>query len=178
MRFKLVFLLLLGGLAARAQDSAGILHIGPGSGTGEQPLLFVDSVRTPYDSIRSMNGLTVADIAMVTVISGAESHGKFGDEGKNGIIYIESKTFARRRYNRVFSAVSADYALALQKYGSDADFQYVLDGMVLAEKDEVSMLTALDMKKPPSITVISGKEIKKQYHIKHKKAGVIISSKG
>lgn len=102
-----------------------------------------------------MNGLGPDQIAMITIARGKKTVEKYGERAASGVFYIETKPFARKRYNRMFSELSPAYAAALQRYGSDSSFQYVMGDSVLHTNIE-SQLAALTPKDIAEIRIEGG----------------------
>lgn len=141
-------------------------------GVGDSSLLFVDSV----ESKQGLAGLDPGQIALINIVKGAKLREKFGARGAEGVVYVETIPFARRRYTKMFSEISPAYAKALRQFGNDTAFQYILDGSVLTQSVE-QMLAALEETGIGSIDVIPPRVLKEQYQVDNKQAGVIIRSR-
>lgn len=170
LRFILMACLLLVGTAAMSQDLSSI------PGVPQDALIFVDSV----ESKKGMEGLDPSKIALIDIVRGSKLKEKYGARGENGVIFIETVDFARKRYTRMFSQLSADYAKALQQYnGMDTGFQYVLDGSPI-ETNIPQMLAALELKNIDTVMVASPETVKKtkrEYKPGDKMIQVMIRSK-
>lgn len=161
--FIAIAFLLLPGMAALAQDST------------DDPIqvYVVDSVEVESDAV---NGLGPDQIAMITIARGRKTIEKYGERAASGVFYIETKAFARKRYNRMFSSISPAYAAALQRYGSDSSFGYIMGDSLLTTNLE-SQLAALERKDITEIRVLTGPALKKEYRIKEKEIGIVIKSR-
>lgn len=158
MRFKLILGgLLLWSTATMAQDS--VLYI-------------IDSVEATI----GLGQLTPDKIAIINIVKSPSLQEKYGAKAANGIMYIETKPFARKRYNRLFISLSPAFEAAIKQYGDDGKFQYILDGKKIDE-NSVNMLAALEKKNITNLIVVDEKELKKTYDVKDRKVGVIITSK-
>lgn len=160
MQFKLILAgLLLWSAVSMAQDST---------------LFIVDSV----EATGGLHNLSPENIAFMNVVKSPTLQAKYGSRAANGIIYIETKPFARKRYNRLFMALSPAFEAAVKKYGDDSRFQYILDGKKIDE-NSVNMLAALERNAIASVAVVDAKVLKQQYDVKdkEKKVGVVITSK-
>lgn len=158
MQFKVIFLCLLGwSTATMAQDST---------------LFIVDSV----ESVNGLGNLTPDKIAFINIVKSPTLQEKYGAKAANGIMYIETKPFARKRFTRLFSSISPDFEAAIKKAGGDSTFQYVLDGQKI-DDTTMNMLAALEKNTIANIAVIDAKALKGQYQVKDKKVGVVITSK-
>lgn len=138
----------------------------------EDPLFFVDSV----ESTQGMAGLSPDKIALINVVKGAGLEARYGPRAASGVIYIETKPFAHRRYNNMFSELSPAYAQTLKQFGSDSSFQYIMDSTVLTDNIE-SMLAALERKNIAGIDILNKDALNKQFNIQDKRTGVVIRSK-
>jgi hypothetical protein len=158
--FIAICFLLLPGMATLAQDST------------DDPIqvYVIDSVEVESDA---MNGLGPDQIAMITIARGKKTVEKYGERAASGVFYIETKAFARKRYNRMFSSISPAYAAALQRYGSDSSFGYIMGDSLLNVNLE-SQLATLERKDITEIKVVTGPALKKEYGIKEKEIGVVI----
>lgn len=158
MRFKIILGgLLLWSAATMAQDS--VLYI-------------VDSV----EATNGLEQLTPDKIALINIVKSPTLQAQYGAKAANGIMYIETRPFARRRFNRLFTSLSPAFEAAIKKYGDDSKFQYILDGTKI-DDNSVNMLAALEKKNITSLVVVDGDTLKKTYDVKDRKVGVIITSK-
>lgn len=66
----------------------------PVKGLGDNPVYFIDSVKFSADAISKVNPNTVT---LVTVISRDEAVKKFGSNAQDGIVYVETIDFVKRR---------------------------------------------------------------------------------
>jgi hypothetical protein len=130
----------------------------------------VDSVLITSDTLE---GVPPDQIAMITVASGKRTVEKYGEKAANGVIYIETKPFARKRYNRLFGSIAPAYAAALQKHGSDSTFQYIINDRPLSSNQE-NELAALEKGQITGIEILDARRLKQQFNIKDKQVGVLI----
>jgi hypothetical protein len=137
-------------------------------------LFIVDSV----EATGGLNNLSPDKIAFMNVVKSPTLQAKYGPKAANGIIYIETKPFARKRYNRLFVELSPAFEAAIKKYGDDSKFQYIMDGVKISE-NSMNMLAALEKKSITNLLVVDAKTLKTTYDVKdkEKKVGVIITSK-
>jgi hypothetical protein len=175
MQFRIILsCLLLGSISCLGQDVPRI----PGPSvrsinTSDSTLFYIDSVETTNNA---MGGLSPDKIAMINVVKFKNVPEKYASRGISGVVYIETKPFARIRYTKMFSELSPAYAAALKKYGTDTSFQYILDGSVLTNSVE-PLLAALERKGIADIAIIDPKQLKQQYKVSDMKVGVVIRSK-
>jgi hypothetical protein len=155
--------LLLIGAGAKAQETAD----------DAVQVYVVDSVEVESSAV---NNIGPDQIAMITIARGRKTVEKFGERATNGVFYLETKPFARKRYNRLFSNLSPAYAAALQKLGSDSSFRYIIGDSVLTTNPE-SQLAALEAKDITAVQVLTAPAQIKQYGIKEGEVGVIVETK-
>ena len=135
--------LLMCGTAAMSQDLSSI------PGVPQNALMFIDSV----ESKNGMEGLDPTKIALIDIVKGSKLKEKYGPRGADGVIFIETVPFARKRYTRMFGEFSADYQQQFRKEGSDSTFLYILDGAPI-ESNQAQMLAALERKNIDSVKVV------------------------
>jgi hypothetical protein len=155
--------LLLAAAAVKAQDTAA----------DAIQVFVVDSTQVDASVVRN---ITPDQIAMITVARGRKAVEKYGDSAANGVFYIETKPFAHKRYNRLFSSLSPGYAAALQQYGSDSSFRYIMGDSVLT-RNVVSQLAALEPRDVTAVQVLTTAADKKQYGLKEQEIGVVVKTK-
>lgn len=169
LRFIITVCLLVWGTAAMSQDLSSI------PGVPQDALIFVDSV----ESKTGMEGLDPSKIALIDIVRGSKLKEKYGPRGENGVIFIETVNFARKRYTRMFSEIAPEYGKMLQQHGSDSSFQYVLDSSPI-DNSIPQMLAALEKKTIDSISVLSpakAKELNTEFQRDGKLLWVLIRSK-
>lgn len=139
---------------------------------GENPIYFIDSVR-----VARIDNLNPNDLASVTVYKNKEATDIIGEDGKDGLIYMETKTFARRRYWRYFMSKSPEYAKIVPTPETDTVVQYILNNKIRTEKQGlIGNLASINDKTFKNIQIIGKATLIKDYGIENKEYGVIISS--
>jgi hypothetical protein len=135
----------------------------------DEPMYFIDSIRTNQSFIEKT--YQPSEIASIKVVKGDNAIKIAGQEGKNGIVYISSKSYVRRKYFRIFNAKSADFRKAVRS-ADDPDVVYILNGKVLKDNFEQDILDVA-VGKAFEIVVLDKKQLKKEYGEKGK-VGVIL----
>jgi hypothetical protein len=135
-------------------------------------MYFVDSVNVDHVGLLKYDP---KEIASVNVLRGKEAKEIAGEDGKDGVIYIETIPFAVRRYKRYFSSKSPEYEKIISKLDNDTNIQYILNKRVLTEKYEGD-LSIIDDKVFKGIRILSKEELIKEYGITGKEYGVLILS--
>jgi len=136
------------------------------------PIFYLDSIKVNKGvlSLYDEN-----DIAFIQVFKEDNAIKIAGNEGKNGVIFIYTKDYARQKYWNFLKSKSLEYAKIISDYSKDNSLAYILNGKLL-EKNYESELFDLNDKNFKDLKVIYSKELKKKYNIKNKKWGILISS--
>ena len=132
------------------------------------PIIFVDSVRFTTANLQQINP---DEIATVSVYK--ESAINILPEAKDGLVYIETKKFAKARYQRFFKSISKAYEALLKLPTAENDIQYILNGKVLTENFEGD-LASVNQTNFKGISIISASELIKTYSVQNKKTGIVI----
>lgn len=138
----------------------------------KDPLVFIDGSRS---DVKQMHKLAPSDIISVSVFRGDDGVAKAGPEGKDGVLYIETKPFVRNRYWKYFASKSPEYADAIKSTDDLNNTQYVINGRIVTDNIDKT-LGAINDKNFRSLVVINQDDLIKQYRVKDKKYGVIILS--
>lgn len=135
------------------------------------PVVFIDNVKS---DVKEMHKINPADIIEVMVYKGSDAINKIGPSGKDGVIYVETKSYVKKRNWKFLSSKSPEYAevATLENAG---EIQYILNGHLLNDNIEKT-IGGLNDKNFRSLVVINKEELDKSYRIKDKKYGVIILS--
>ncbi len=136
------------------------------------PLLILDGIAV---NRRVLQNFVPSEIASLTVYKGAEAIKRGGAEAKNGLIYIETKKFAKQCYWTYFKSKSSEFLKIVPNPQDDSSIQYILNAKILKDNFE-SDLSAINDKTFKSIAIIDGEQLKKDYGIMDKRYGVIILS--
>jgi hypothetical protein len=97
-------------------------------------------------------------MAAVTVYKDTNAIKLIGPEGRNGVVYLETRKFARNRYWKLFSTRSAEYKKAVPNPESDSTVAYILNGKVLTGSFEGTLSTCNE-KNLLELKVIGGKAL-------------------
>ncbi|CAL1517604.1 hypothetical protein [Chitinophaga sp. MM2321] len=138
----------------------------------DTPVYVVDSVVATQ---AAMGQISPDQIALITIAKGQKAVLKYGSQAANGVVYVETKPFARRRIGRLLSAASPAYDSLLHKYGNDSSFYYIVNDKPITPTDETRLMT-LDKKTFQTISILSARQLEEKYQVKDKNAGIIISS--
>lgn len=138
----------------------------------DDPVYVLDSVVVNQAAI----GQVSPDrIGVITIAKGAKAVLKYGSQAENGVVYIETKPFARKRVNVLLSSESPAYDSLLHQYGNDSSFYFIVNGKPVTPTNETGLMT-LDRKTFRSVRIISDKEVQDKYQVMDRKAGIVITS--
>ena len=139
---------------------------------GDKPVFFIDSVNVDESE---MMKYSPEQIASVTVYKDNDAFELVGEEGRDGVIYIETKDFARARYWNYFKKKSKEYSDLFITPEPNDKIQYILNDRILTNNFEGD-LSMIDDTIFKEIKVIDKVTLEKEYKIKDKDFGVIITS--
>jgi len=100
---------------------------------GDDPIFFIDSINVDHSEIMKYDP---TEIAQVTVYKDKEATDLFGDDGKDGVVYITTKKYAKRKYWTYFQSKSDDFKKLVPSPESDTSIQYVLNDRMLKDNFE------------------------------------------
>ncbi len=139
---------------------------------GDDPVFFIDSVNVDKSEMMKYQP---DQIAKVSVYKDSDAIELVGPEGKDGVVYIETKTFAKKRYWNYFKTRSVEYANIVLTPESDSTIQYILNGKILTTNFEGDLsLINDDIFK--ELKVIDKETLQKEFGIPDKSYGVVIKS--
>jgi hypothetical protein len=136
----------------------------------DDPLFFLDSIRVNRGVLEHFQP---SAFATMTVYKGADAIKIAGPNGKNGVIYFETKQDAKMRYWTFFKSKSAEYAKIVPDPEKDSGIQYILNKKPLKQSYEPD-LSEINNKNFKSITIITNAQLAKEYGVLDKDYGVII----
>ncbi len=139
---------------------------------GNDPVFFIDSVSVDKSELQKYDP---NEIAFVTVFKDKEAIKLIGNEGKDGLVYIETKKFTQKRYWNFFKSKSTEYLKIVPSPESDNNIQYIINKRIL-DKDFEGTLSAIDDKVFKKITILSKEQLEKDFKITDKDFGVLIIS--
>jgi hypothetical protein len=139
---------------------------------GNEPIYFLDSIQVNRGVVSLCEP---TEIAAVIVYKDTGAIRIAGAKGKNGVIYIATKMYARQKYWAYFKSKSANYAKAVPSIKKEGDVVYILNGRVLT-KDFEGDLYFIDNNNFIDLTMIDKEQLQKVYGIKDIKWGCIIKT--
>lgn len=136
-------------------------------------VVFLDSVRV---SNTLLNKFDAKQIASVSIYKDETAIEKLGLEAVDGLIYLETKVFAKKRYWNFLKSKSKAYSKLVPKPAEDDEVVYILNGKVLKENFEGD-LARINEESFINLKLISSKKLKTDFQLSNKKGGVMITSK-
>jgi len=141
-------------------------------GLGGNPIYFIDSVRVSSNEVMKADP---AKVTLLTVVSREEASEKFGEEAKDGIVYVETVNFVKRRYWDYFRAKRND-SKPISKIDNYQNLQFILNEKPLQDID-IGKLHIVNDETLEEFKIINKKELKKKYKVKDRDYGIEIKTK-
>lgn len=128
------------------------------------PVFFLDGIRVNRGVFSHYEP---NEIASITVFRDTSATRIIGPQGKNGLIYIFTKEYAKSKYWDFLKSKSKDYLKAVPSIDKENDVVYILNNKIL-EKDFEGDLFKLDDSTFLEMTVIDKRTLKREYKIMDK----------
>ncbi|WP_285055313.1 hypothetical protein [Pedobacter ginsengisoli] len=141
--------------------------------TTNDPVFIIDSLRMFRDEMQIVDPNT---IAAVTVYKDKNATDRFGPEAENGLIYIETKAFVRKRYWTLLSTKSKEYLKLVSAPGKEDEVVYILNGKPLLKNHEGD-LAGLNATIFEGLSVIDKATLKKEYQVEGYLWGIVIKTR-
>ena len=138
-----------------------------------EPVFFLDSVRVRSDILYTYDP---NDLAAISVFKDSTAIKILGNEGKNGVIYITTKKYAKEKYWKYFNSKSPEYSKAVPSIDNESNVVYILNQEVLTG-DFIGTLFYIDNDSFIDLKVLTKKQLKKEFRIKDKDWGILIRTK-
>jgi hypothetical protein len=136
-----------------------------------EPIMFLDGIRT-----HDLNSINPKDLAAVRVYKDTSAIKIIGEEGKNGLIYIFTKVYAREKYFNFFQSISDEYRKKVPTLKEENDIIYILNNKILKDDYIGELFWILD-KDSIEMNIIEANTLAKDYKISGKKWGIKITTK-
>ncbi|NQX55949.1 hypothetical protein HQN86_20170 [Pedobacter panaciterrae] len=141
--------------------------------TTNDPVFILDSVQVFRGEMNSVDPNT---IAVVTVYKGKNATDRFGAEAENGLVYMETISFVKKRYWTSLKSKSDDYLKHVPSPDEESSIFYILNGKPLL-KDHEAGLSGITNENLQSVLIIDKNTLKKDYLIEGYSWGVLITTK-
>jgi len=133
-----------------------------------KPICFLDSVLIDYSELTK---LKPEQIALITVFKDKQTTENSNEGNEYGTIYIETKTFARKRYTRYLKSKSLAYSELLVNAEIENEIVYIINDKVMVDNYQGD-LAAIDDSNFKGLEIVKKKELKERYQIIDKNIGV------
>lgn len=140
---------------------------------GSDPVFFLDSVQ--IDKSEMMLKIKPTDVASVTVYKAKEAFDILGEDGKDGVVFIFTKSYAKEKYWNYFKSKSKEYLEIVPSPSSDSSVQYILNKRILTSNFEGDLMQ-IGNNVYKEIKIINKETLAKEYNIFDKTFGIIILS--
>lgn len=167
MKYALVLTFSIASLFAFGQKPKKVLKK-----LGNDPVFFIDSVNVDKSELSKYQPEMTAK---VSVYKDSDAINLVGPDGKDGVVYIETKVFAKTRYWNYFKSKSEEYSKIVPTPESDSSIQYILNDRILTKNFEGD-LSLINDEIFKEIKVIDKDTLQKDFNITDKSYGVIIKS--
>ena len=139
---------------------------------GNNPIFFIDSVNVDNSELQKYDP---TEIAQVTVYKDKEATDLFGEDGKDGVVYIFTKKYTKAKYWLYFQSKSDDYKKLVPSAENDTAVQYILNKRVLKDNFEGDLFI-IDDTIFKSIRLLTKEILLKEFNISNKEFGFQIIS--
>lgn len=102
-----------------------------------EPMYFLDSIRTNAGFLEQFQP---SEIAFIQVYKDSNAIKLAGEQGRNGVIYVFTKTYVRQRYWEYLQSKSPAYRQAVPDLKTESSVDYILNGKKLKTEDQSSEL--------------------------------------
>jgi hypothetical protein len=139
---------------------------------GPNPHFIIDGQASDKSAMQTMEA---EDVASLTAYYGKDAKSRYGDKAKDGAVEIETKAYAKEKYQKVLKEASSEYKSRLEAEGGDNNFQYILNGKALTG-NYIGDLACLTPDLLKEIRIVGSEELINSYNIDGKAAGVVITA--
>jgi hypothetical protein len=141
--------------------------------SASSPVFFMDSVRISQEELKQY---APTEIAMVSVYKDSHAIAVAGPAAANGAVFIFTKKYARIKYWNFFASRNEEYQKAVPSPGNESSVVYIMNGKLLKDNFEGDLL-AVDEASFISLSVITEKELIRDYHVDGRAYGIVIRTK-
>lgn len=138
----------------------------------DDPVFFIDSVNVTRIELQKYKP---EEIAFVNVYKDSNAIKLVGEQGKYGVVYLETKKFVRKKYWSFFKSKSPEYLKIVPTPESDSSVIYILNADPLKKNFEASLADIND-KTFIELKVIDKKILRKKYKVFDKAFGIVIKT--
>jgi hypothetical protein len=138
---------------------------------GSNPYYEFDGKPVEFSYLKTVNP---SDISVLRTYYNKEAIKLYGEKAKDGVVLMETRTFAKNKYESFFKKCSPEYSEMISRTDT-SDIQYILNERVLKINIEgdLSLVTEKNFK---SIKLIGSQELENNFRVSSKKVGVVIKA--
>ncbi|MGZ5247627.1 MAG: hypothetical protein ACXWV5_11345 [Flavitalea sp.] len=136
----------------------------------ENPVFILDSIRVNDLHLKDVNA---ENIAGLNVYKREEAIKLIGEDGRNGVIFIETKAFKKKKFWSMLSTINPEYKMLVPSPDADEGIRYIYPGKTIIERAN-SKIFSLKPEEIKEVQIIGFAEMKKKYGIEGKKGVLII----
>jgi len=139
---------------------------------GQNPYYEFDGKPVEFSFLKNVDPM---NISVIHTYYDKEAIKLYGEKAKDGAVLIETRTFAKNKYETFFKKCSSEYSDMISK-SDTSDIQYILNERVLKKNIEgdLSLITEKNFK---SLKLVDSQELESKYQVPSKKIGVIVKAK-
>lgn len=139
---------------------------------GPNPLFIIDSIRVTKSDLQNFDSNTITSVTMFTDSADIQP---FGKDGKDGVVVMETRAFARKNFIRFLRKASLKYDSLYTANGSDSSFCYIMNDKIQKGSYEGN-LSLIDDKLFISLEILTPEELITRFLIDDRRYGVVIKS--
>ena len=125
------------------------------------PLILLDSTKISMDSLQK---IPADKVAFFQVFKDKMAIEMAGPEAEHGVVYVETKPFAQKRYWKFLSGQSSAYRSLVPAPGADSTIVYILNGERLRET-AVSELAGINKENFMNLNIINKEKLIKDHQV-------------
>lgn len=140
---------------------------------GANPIMFIDSMRVSQADLQYYNP---ESISSVTVLTDSLVKASYGPGNKDGVVLIETKVFARKKFVSFLRTASSKYDSLYTDQGDDSSFCYILNDKPQKSYSEDEPFH-LEKSRFISLDILTKDDLTKRFGVDNKKYGILIQAK-
>jgi hypothetical protein len=140
---------------------------------GPRSLFIIDSQRVKASDIAKYSPDSVTTVVVIFDTSAIRL---YGDSAKNGVVIVETRSFARRKFISFFRKSSPQYDSLFTAVGNDSGFQYIINGNLQIGNYEGNLSSITD-ELFEGLEILTKEQLKTKYNIIDKLFGILVHSK-
>jgi hypothetical protein len=140
---------------------------------GPNPIFIIDSQKVSQSDLSKYNADSIATVVMLYDTSATKL---YGDSAKDGVVIIETRSFARQMFISFFRKSSKSYDSLYRVVGNDTSFAYIINDKVQKGNYEGN-LSAINDELFGGLEILTKEQLYDKYNISNKQFGIVVHSK-